>query len=140
MLRSKTFNFDLKYFWNWSFFHYEKYLPHASFFDEATKLCKAFEDTYICPVVNFENMTLKTIFNAQFVLKRKSEYPEKYFWHFSPFDFENMTFKTIFNAQYVFKRKSACLGKYFWHFGPFKLIAWWMVVKTISSRCSGSTV
>ena len=49
-------------------------------------------------------MTLKTIFNAQFVLKRKSEYPEKYFWHFTPFDFENMTFKTIFNAQYVFKK------------------------------------
>ena len=90
-------------------------------------------------------MTFKTIFNAQYVLKRMSACPGKYFWHFSPFEltvkyFENKTFKTIFNAQYVFKRKSACLGKYFWHFGPFKLIAWWMVVKTISSRCSGSTV
>ena len=63
-------------------------------------------------------MTFKTIFNVQYVFKRKSACPGKYFWHFSPFEmtvkyFENMTFKTIFNAQYVFKRKSACLGKYF---------------------------
>ena len=24
MLKFKTFNFDLKFYWNWSFFHYEK--------------------------------------------------------------------------------------------------------------------